>query len=153
MFKHFDYVCMYQYRDVQYLHLLSFIFHYLNWSGDPYNTSTCILNQLHVGLRVRLRQCLKLNLIAKTENNVAFVHELVINTSFGTVQNVWVEEGMKIYPALYNNDIWTISQQGYSIHVESTVPSSHCIWLEVESNWRISRHLSFAGRKGKTMNH
>lgn len=144
MFKHFDYVCMYQYRDVQYLHLLSFIFHFLNWSRDPYNTSTCILNQLHVGLRVRLRQCLKLNLI---------VHELVINQSVGTVQNVWVEEGMKIYPALYNNDIWTISQQGYSIHVESTVPSSHCIWLEVESNWRISRHLFFAGRKGKTMNH
>lgn len=144
MFKHFDYVCMYQYRDVQYLHLLSFIFHFLNWSRDPYNTSTCILNQLHVGLRVRLRQCLKLNLI---------VHELVINQSVGTVQNVWVEEGMKIYPAFYNNDIWTISQQGYSIHVELAVPSSHCIWLEVESNWRISRHLSFAGRKGKTMNH
>lgn len=144
MFKHFDYVCMYHYRDVQYLHLLSFIFHFLNWSGDPYNTSTCILNQLHVGLRVRLRQCLKLNLI---------VHELVINQSVGTVQNVWVEEGMKIYPAFYNNDIWTISQQGYSIHVELAVPSSHCIWLEVESNWRISRHLSFAGRKGKTMNH
>lgn len=143
MFKHFDYVCMYQYRDVQYLHLLSFIFHFLNWSRDPYNTSTCILNQLHVGLRVRLRQCLKLNLI---------VHELVINQSVGTVQNVWVEEGMKIYPAFYNNDIWTISQQGYSIHVELAVPSSHCIWLEVESNWRISRHLSFAGRKGKTMN-
>lgn len=144
MFKHFDYVCMYQYRDVQYLHLLSFIFHFLNWSRDPYNTSTCILNQLHVGLRVRLRQCLKLNLI---------VHELVINQSVGTVQNVWVEEGMKIYPAFYNNDIWTISQQGYSIHVELAVPSSHCIWLEVESNWRISRHLFFAGRKGKTMNH
>lgn len=144
MFKHFDYVCMYQYRDVQYLHLLSFIFHFLNWSRDPYNTSTCILNQLHVGLRVRLRQCLKLNLI---------VHELVINQSVGTVQNVWVEEGMKIYPAFYNNDVWTISQQGYSIHVELAVPSSHCIWLEVESNWRISRHLSFAGRKGKTMNH
>lgn len=144
MFKHFDYVCMYQYRDVQYLHLLSFIFHFLNWSRDPYNTSTCILNQLHVGLRVRLRQCLKLNLI---------VHELVINQSVGTVQNVWVEEGMKIYPAFYNNNIWTISQQGYSIHVELAVPSSHCIWLEVESNWRISRLLFFAGTKGKTMNH
>lgn len=153
MFKHFDYVCMYQYRDVQYLHLLSFIFHFLNWSRDPYNTSTCILNQLHVGLRVRLRQCLKLNLIAKTENNVAIVHELVINQSVGTVQNVWVEEGMKTYPAFNNIDIWRISQQGYSIHVESVVPSSHCIWLEVESNWRISRHLFFAGRKGKTMNH
>lgn len=44
-----------------------------------------------------LWQCLKLNLIAKTENNVAFVHELVFNQSVGTVQiqNVWVEEGTK----------------------------------------------------------
>lgn len=49
-----------------------------------------------------LWQCLKLNLIAKTENNVAFVHELVFNQSVGTVQIqnvwvVWVEEGTKSF--------------------------------------------------------
>lgn len=93
-----------------------------------------------------LWQCLKLNLIAKAEKNVAFVHELVFKVLALYIYKMCeLKKEQKVSPDFYIN-IWTISQQGYSIHAESAVPSSHYISLEVELNWRISHHLSFAGR-------